>query len=117
MKRKTSTSSSGPGARALEHAPDGHAEARAVGLARPLDLPSGAAQVSLEAEELGGLARPLHSLERDEHSTHVDDLRGLYVMLARRAHPNLRCSVRTLIPRILAAAVLSPPVSSRTRRM
>jgi hypothetical protein len=63
-----------PQARALEEAPDGQAERGAIGLRRPLDPRPLSLQPSPEARELGGLARPLDALERDQHTAHARDL-------------------------------------------
>src|SRR6266542_2072670 len=63
----------GTDARTLEQAPDGRTESGAVGLAGPLHAVTLAAEGALETQHLRGLARPLHTFERDQTSAHESD--------------------------------------------
>src|SRR5947199_7028275 len=114
----------GPDAGALEQAPHGEPEARSVGLAGALDPVPLGAQPASEASHLGRLARPLDSLERDEHSAHIQILRVLqYATLARGPAPIVPARAPAAAPpgaarpgRAGSLARRGHPQSSRPRR-
>src|SRR6266702_1880683 len=114
----------GTDAGALEQAPRGEPEARSVGLAGALDPVPLGAQPASEASHLGRLARPLDSLERDEHSAHIHILRVLqYATLARGPAPIVAAPAPGAAPpcaarpgRAGSLARRGAPRSSRRRR-
>src|SRR5438132_91690 len=114
----------GPDAGALEQAAHGEPEARPVGLAGALDPVPLGAQPASEASHLGRLARPLDSLERDEHSAHIQILRVLqYATLARGPAPIVAARAPGAAPpcgarpgRAGSGARRGAPRSSRRRR-